>query len=249
MTSCGTSVFLAAMLILIAIIASSCQGKTAYEKTFDDLNEFDKRYNTGLDDYNYGFEHLLWNPRFPDEVNPSEIDGLNEELSALKEKAEGDEAPALLLDARINLFLAEKFFKLGRRTGKGDVYDGFSCKHGDFIINASGNMNQSVIYGRNGADALSQLLDRYPSEAAIADISPYQIKVINESFAEIADRAEKNEGTWIAFCLEKNLTVKSQTNFITDMENARDVFEKSKGNATEEDEFVRTNATNASAVE
>ena len=101
------AIIFAALAVLFIIGISEGQASKSFEQTVSLLKEFDGKYGTSIDDYKFGYEYMLYNPRFPDPLNPKEVDGVVEDLLTLRSRIEGDEPSFLLVDARESLFWAE----------------------------------------------------------------------------------------------------------------------------------------------
>src|SRR3989344_2752472 len=120
---------LLAIVVVILLVNNlvKSSGEKNFEQTMDMLAKFDEKHGTSLDDYKFGFEHLTYNPRFPDPINPGDIDALVLELEDLKKRVGSNAISKMLIDLRINLFKTEKYYTKARRWSKGNTFDGFKC--------------------------------------------------------------------------------------------------------------------------
>lgn len=179
--------------------------KTAYEKTADKVAKIDEKYGMELDDYLYGMEYLRYHPRYPNPLNPDDIPAVVEEFSEIKKDCLDDGPSVLLVNARIHLLEAEKFYKLAKKFPvKGSVEDGFNCGEIDYVMEAVTNLNNSVMHGRLAVESLGELERDYLNEAESVDVSRYFVKTINETFDEVAQESLKNENVIRYFCMNES---------------------------------------------
>lgn len=196
-------VLLIATVVLLISKYVEFDERTTYEKTLDRITKLDKKYTTSIDDYKYGMDYLRYHPRYPKPLNPGDIPDVVEEFEKIRDDFKRDRPSFLLVDARIHLFEAEKYYKLSKKYPlKGAVEDGFNCGDMETIIEAVINLNLSVHHGRIAMNDLKEFYENYKEKAEVLDISKFWVKSVNKTFDEVAERAKKNENTINYFCLE-----------------------------------------------
>ncbi len=193
---------LIALFALFIIVIGGCDitGSAVFEDTLAKIEGIDSRHGLSLHDYGYGVSHFEFNPRFPDALNAGEIDNVLEEFEKIEKGLEKGSPSMLLVDAREELLLSEKFYKLGTKTKKGLTSDGFKCGHKIFITAATHNLNMSVEHGREAVESLETLAEEYPDKAERINITRFWVKYLNSTYDFLAEDAAKNEKIMLKFC-------------------------------------------------
>ena len=200
------AVFFVTLIILIIIAAglvlSGCSitGNAVFEDTLKKIDEIDSRHGISIQDYSSGVSHFRYNPRFPDPLNAGEVDSVVQEFRALESGLENGSASMLLVKAREDLLLSEKFYKLGTKTKKGLTSSGFRCSNEVFIRAATHNLKMSVGHGREAVENLDIITREYPEKAERINISMFWVKQLNMTYGFLEDDAIKNQRTFDRIC-------------------------------------------------
>lgn len=193
----------AIILISIAALCISLSREKSFSKTLKELNEIDEKNGMSLHDYENGVAYMKYHPRYPDEINLNEFEGVIGDLEGVHElfhNLRKDTAAKLLVDARVALLDSEQHYRLATKTVKGLTADGFKCSDRPYVEEATKNFNMSVKQGRIAVEALARILDEYPEEAKQLDISNFWIKNLNQTYDEIDDVNQRNVNTIVYFC-------------------------------------------------
>jgi hypothetical protein len=185
-------------MILVAILLSSCTSYT-FEKGLKEIEAIDVKYDTSM--YEERLDKVM--------LNTWDVEEMLDELSAMEsklsnmEKTEDVEALVLLTAFRKKMLESELDMIKVRYLGtKGNIMDSFTCKHREYILNASLLMKSAI---QKGANALT-MFDKVTALAVAADsINRDSIKFDNLDVESLLSQA--NEGINIAeeggFCDER----------------------------------------------
>jgi len=180
-----------AILIVLVIFFNDIVSlfQSDFKKNLNDLNKINEKFDSSL-------------YRFPSTVEQNEL--LLAELNEF-EYIE-NEAFSLLVDIRLKLVESDIFFKEGWKYGRGSttIY-GFGCRKGlARITEATGNRNMSSLVGYKAVDLMRELIEDYPREAELANVTVKTALFLNASFyAEIID-ASKDRKFIERLCIKKN---------------------------------------------
>lgn len=191
------------ILISIAALCVSLSREKSFSETLKELDEIDQKNGMSLHDYENGVAYLKYHPRFPDEINLNEFEGVIGDLGGVHDlfsNLRKETAAKLLVDARVALLDSEQHYRLATKTVKGLTADGFKCSDRPFIEEATKNFNISLKQGRLAVEALAGILEEYPEEAKQLDISKFWIKNLNQTYDEIDDVNQRNVNTIAYFC-------------------------------------------------
>lgn len=164
-----------AVLIVIVVFSKDMVNITGFvvlQREFTtnlkELNELNEKYDTNL----YGF---------PSTIEKDEL--LLEELNELKNIDES-EPFKLLLDFRIKLVESDIFFKEGWKYGRGSSLKyGFGCRKGlPRLRDATFNRNMSSQIGYEAVTIMNELMEKYPKQAEIANVTYKNLLFLNASF-------------------------------------------------------------------
>ena len=165
-----------AILIVIAVFAKDIANligidffKSEFENKLEELNRINEKYNTTI----YSLPLTI-----------EEDKSLLEELNDLKNNIETKEPFKLLLDFRIKLAESDMFFKEGWKYGRGSTTKyGFGCRGGlPRLRNATFDRNMSSQIGYEAVALMTELIEKYPSEAKIANVTSKHALFLNASF-------------------------------------------------------------------
>ena len=165
-----------AILIVIAVFAKDIANligidffKSEFENKLEELNRINEKYNTTI----YSLPLTI-----------EEDKSLLEELNDLKNNIETKEPFKLLLDFRIKLAESDIFFKEGWKYGRGSTTKyGFGCRGGlPRLRNATFDRNMSSQIGYEAVALMTELIEKYPSEAKIANVTSKHALFLNASF-------------------------------------------------------------------
>lgn len=223
-----------AFFVLIAVTAMLLVFKYAkfgedmtYDESLKKIADIDKKYGMKIDDYQQGMDYLWLKPRFPNPLNAKDIPPVIEEFNDIRNDVAKDSPSFLLVDARIHLLEAERYYKISKKYAlKGYVEDGFNCNDRDDIIYTVTNINSSVDHGRMAMENLNELQEKYKDEANTVDISRFWVKSVNKTFDELAAKAKKNERVINYFCLNESTEKDSQIE--EEFKNAKKLIEEGK---------------------
>src|SRR3989344_5941354 len=141
-----------------------------FSKNLGELNSINSKYNTNL-------------YTFPLTIEKGEL--LLEDLNGMKDGlSEVPEPFKLLLDIRIKLVESDIYFKEGWKYGKGSTTKyGFGCKKGlQRLRNATFNRNMSSQIGYAAVSLMKEIIEEYPKEAEIANITSKHVLFLNATF-------------------------------------------------------------------
>jgi len=160
-------------------------------------DEIDKAHNISFSDYSRGIYYLISNPRYPNPLNPDEIETLTREYGMVY----GSESVKLFTGFRINLANAEKYYKLSGKTYKANLHDyGINCKSRDAVVESIENLNKSIQNLNIAINNIAELEQKYPSEFGILNISQDWINLINASGEDFQAEIEYKITEWNKFC-------------------------------------------------
>ncbi|MBW3022713.1 hypothetical protein KY308_01250 [Candidatus Woesearchaeota archaeon] len=169
-------IFLAAAIMAIGFVSFVMDpvffglftGKVeSFEDAVQMVQKIDSEHNISFSDYDNGFYYIYHNPR-ADPLNVGEIDDILKQYSRIH----GDEAVQLFIDFRMNLLEAEKYFKISKKSSKGDIFEyGLRCRNEPYIFESIENQNISAQRISASTTSLLALKSKYPDEFSLLGIS------------------------------------------------------------------------------
>lgn len=194
----------ALLCVLLCIVLAGC---SSFESNLKGVGDLDQKYGLSMNDYINGLAYLKDNPRYPDPMNVGEIDGIAAEYSALLSNFTEGTPEYLFLDARIDLLMSEKFYKLATKTKKGLTAYGFACNDFIYVEAADHNFGVSIEYGLNATEKLYSLADKFPDEAESLNITKFGVKFLENTYHQMDEDTVKNMKRIVDMC---NMTVPAQ---------------------------------------
>ncbi|MBD3313829.1 hypothetical protein GF345_05285 [Candidatus Woesearchaeota archaeon] len=197
-------------LLVVMLLAVACEPTgqavlTPLDSTMERIAELDQKYGISLHDYDDSVAHIKYNPRYPNPLNVADFDPIIQDFADLALELEPGSYERTIVEARIDLLEAEKFYKMATKTKKGLVDDGFRCSEGIYVQAATLNFRSCVTYGRSAVEKYSYLVENhYNLTDKTLDIRRYWVNSLNESFDEIESYSRKNKKTFEKLC---NVTI------------------------------------------
>lgn len=167
-----------AILIVVIVFGKDIPNITGFAvfqndftKNLEELNEINKKYNSNI-------------YKFPSSIEEDEL--LLEELNNIKDNFDKktSEPSELLFDFRIKLVESDVFFKEGWKYGRGSSLKyGFGCRKGlPRLRDATFNRNMSSQIGYEAVTIMNKLIEKYPKQAEIANVTYKNLLFLNASF-------------------------------------------------------------------
>lgn len=194
-------IFFAVLAVLIAAVffkyIFNLTGFTVFEDDFKNdlkiLTEANGKYNTDM----YSFPLTI-------EKDKLLLEDLNNLKNSINEKT--SEPFELLLDFRTKLVESDLFYKEGWKHGKGSTTKyGFGCIKGlPRLRNATFNRNMSSQIGYEAVGIMHELIEKYPEEAEIANITLKHALFLNATFYEEQKNAVRDRRIIERACVKKD---------------------------------------------
>lgn len=177
-------IFLAIILMLIA----GCTQVKDFKYGAKQIVELNSKYGVNMETY-------------PDDV--PKIESMLEDYKELKklQLEKGQEPFTYVVDYRILNLEAEKLYIQGQKYGaSGTTADGFGCKQRPLIIESVALRNSSAKKGFAAVDLLMGFIEKYPTEASLANLSYKNALFLNATFYRISRDALRDSGVINNFC-------------------------------------------------
>lgn len=186
------------LLLLTACSITGCVVKEDFTEAVKRINEIDNNYGISLSDYENGMEYLRAEPRYPNPINPDDIDFIVEKYSEIW----GSEPVNLYVSFRKNLLLAEKHYKLAYKSYKGVIEKyGIRCSYKEQILESFENQRNSAQFGQQAISDLKQLRENYPEEFNYLNITDEWITTNKNFFTDLEGDVGRQERKYEYFCL------------------------------------------------
>jgi len=179
-----------AVLMVLALFSENIAGlfQSDFEKELRKLDEINEKFDTDM----YGFPETM-------EEDSLLLDDLTELTNI-----EVTEPFKLLLDIRLKLVESDVFFKEGWKHGRGSTTKwGFGCRKGlPRLRNATFNRDVSSQVGYEATALMNKMIEKYPKEAGIADVTAKQVLFLNASFSQEEKDAKRDRSLVESACVK-----------------------------------------------
>lgn len=182
------------IFLLIILLVVGCAQVKDFKYGIKQINNINAKYNATMEEY----------PKTTSQINLM----LSEygELKNLKLE-KGQEPFNYIINYRILNLEAEKLYAEGKKYGEtGTTKDGFGCKQRPFVIESVSFRNRSALKGFEAVDLLRELVNKYPEEAGLANLSLKNALFLNATFYQISREARTDSNVINNFC-PKNVTL------------------------------------------
>ncbi len=184
------------LFILVFLVACSAEIKD----TIEQVDEIDAKYNVALSNYENGLTWFDTNVREPTPLNSDEIDELITELNLLKQGKE--ELSLDYIEFRINLFQAEKLYKIASRRPFASYKNYIRCDKKDDLLLSYDEAKQAV-------DFVEKAMELYPNLKKYIEIDSSWLKKTELDNEQILGIVYEKEDIVIEYCNE-NLPEQSE---------------------------------------
>lgn len=176
----------------IADITGSVILQNDFVNNLRELNEINEKYDSNI-------------YKFPSSVE--EDKSLLEELNNIKDNFDKktSEPSELLLNFRIKLVESDVFFKEGWKYGRGSTTKyGFGCIKGlPRLRDATFNRNMSSQIGYEAVSIMNELIENYPKQAEIANVTYKHLLFLNASFYQEEKDSKRDRRIIEKACVKK----------------------------------------------
>jgi hypothetical protein len=200
------AIIIAAIIAAVFVIwQSGIFGR--YAPSFNDavkmVGGIDKAHHISFSNYQKGIYYLESHPRYPNPFNFDEMGSVAKEYRSIV----GNEAVKLFIDFRSNLVEAEKYYRLSKKSSRGQpgTY-GVECKNEPYFLEALNNTEKSIEKVNLMLESLGQLREKYPSEYESLNISDNWVKLMNNTPVDFTAEMQYNKDVFYQFCNKTNST-------------------------------------------